>query len=275
MTDIDKYNLVCGLYKKTFSYGLPNSQNRWHTHHIKPKSIYPELADDYNNLVKVPDVVHWALHEWLNEHLKSTGNPAYDRLKHSDVASYINNSSKYKIDFSQRDAILDFIFARVRDYVVSLKTNEENCKRECEELDSVLSRAFVFCGAGVEFLPTLRMPDSLSAYIASTCKERADVYKYGYRLKRFVWSDLPSLLENIAANGFDAVRTSAGKIAAKHGIEGIAFKDLHKPYRHRPDKKVLYEMFFAVYARFKADGIPEIDASDFEDLILKAEVDIL
>lgn len=94
MTAIDKYNLVCGIYKKITPYS-----NHWHTHHIKPKSIYLELADDYKNLVKVPDVVHWALHERLNEHLKSTDNPAYDRLKHSDVASYINNNSKYKIDF--------------------------------------------------------------------------------------------------------------------------------------------------------------------------------
>lgn len=156
-----------------------------------------------------------------------------------------------------------------------MKTTKENYKRECEELDNILSKAFIFCGAGVEFLSTLQMPDSLSTYIASSCKERADVYKYGYRLKRFIWSDLPTLLENIAANGFDAVRTSAGKIAAKHGIESIEFKDLHKPYQHRPDKKVLYEMFFAVYARFKADGIPEIDTNNLEDLIFKAEIDIL
>lgn len=263
MTAIEKYNLVCGLYKKTTSYG----KSHWHTHHIKPKSIYPEIADDYNNIVKVPDVVHWALHEWLNEHLKNSGNSAYSRLKVVDIASYINNNSKYKIDFSQREAILDFIFTRIRDYIVALKTNDENYKRECEEIDNVLNKAFIFCGAGVEFLSTMKIPDSLSTCIASTCKERGDVYKYGYRLKRFIWSDLPTLLENIVDNGFVAFRTSSGKIAVKYGIDSIEFKDLCIPRQHKPDKKVLYDMFFAVYARFKADGIPEIDTSKFEDLL--------
>ena len=51
MTNLEKYKIICKLYKEFFtcersSYDLP-----WHTHHIKPKSIYPELEDDRDNKV--------------------------------------------------------------------------------------------------------------------------------------------------------------------------------------------------------------------------------
>lgn len=118
MTSYDKYILTCWVYKKHLrGYMGPY----WHKHHIKPKSICPDLKDDPDNIVSVPDVVHWALHEWLNEHLKASGNQAYDRMKFADVATFINNTSPYKIDFSKRGEILDFIFKGVMEFAADLK----------------------------------------------------------------------------------------------------------------------------------------------------------
>ena len=90
------------------------SHYSFHNHHIKPKALYPNLADDWNNQVAVPDILHWALHYWLLEHYKESGdqNAAYKmRDTPTGVANYINKFLEKKenlhIDFNaDKDGIL-------------------------------------------------------------------------------------------------------------------------------------------------------------------------
>lgn len=108
-SNLEKYKLGVCMCQETRC-----SHYSFHTHHIKPKSLYPSLADDWRNQVEVPDILHWALHYWLLEHYKESGdqNAAYKmRDTPAGVANYINKFLEKKeslhIDFNaNKDDIL-------------------------------------------------------------------------------------------------------------------------------------------------------------------------
>lgn len=262
-TNLDKYNLTCWVYKKHLR-GYSGSY--WHKHHIKPKSIYPELKDDQDNIVDVPDIVHWALHEWLNEHLKASGNLAYDRLKFADVATFINNTSSYKIDFSKRNEILDFIFNGVKAFVADLNLAEAEFKSKQETLNRMIDSSFIFKGAGFVYKSDLPVPDDLKDFISETCKQRIDVRVYGFSMKSFVWNknqSVVTLIQKITTAGFKCVRTTNDTIAGKNGYADILeYVDLHAPKMRKPNRAILCLMFFEVYNRFKKYDISEINLAD-------------
>lgn len=88
MTNLEKYKLCIAMYRE-----VGCSEYFGHRHHIKPKSLYPEFANDYYNIVKVPDVVHWALHKWLLRHYEETDNIlGIEKMSHNTLEDFINKS---------------------------------------------------------------------------------------------------------------------------------------------------------------------------------------
>lgn len=263
MTDIDKYNLTCWTYKKCLR---GYTGQRWHKHHIKPKSVYPELKDDPDNIVAVPDVVHWALHEWLNKHLKDSANDAYERLKFADVATFINDQSPYKIDFSRRDEILEFIFAEVHKFATDYRNAQNEFSSDTALVEDITRSSFIFRGSGFLFRNDIAIPDDLNSFISETCKQRVDKHDYGFRLKNFEWNkgcDISVLIGRIKDAGFFCFTTSKGKIAAENGYGHLLkYVELRKPKMRRPDRTKLCTMFFEVYNRFKLGDIAEINTTE-------------
>lgn len=122
LTNLDWYKLIIWTYSKLNVYG------NVHKHHIKPKCLYPDLAEDEKNMVKVPAIVHWALHKLLFNHYKETNNEeSIDKLKHVDIETFINDGQKNYAkshstslyDFSKADEIIEFIKDAVHKYVES------------------------------------------------------------------------------------------------------------------------------------------------------------
>lgn len=97
MTNLEKYQLCIWACKKTAYFKC-----RTHRHHIRPKCLYPHLADDQRNIVIVPEIAHWALHEWLLAHYVSLEDiEAVHKLEHVDLETFINGGRKErKYDFS-------------------------------------------------------------------------------------------------------------------------------------------------------------------------------
>lgn len=123
----------------------------------------------------------------------------------------------------------------------------------------------------------LSVPDDLKSFIAETCKQRADVCVYGFRLKSFAWNknqSVATLIQKIAAAGFRCVRTSNDIIAGKNGYADLLeYVDLRVPKMRKPDRTVLCRMFFEVYNRFKKDDISEINLADDNIARIMSEID--
>ena len=111
-TNIEWYKLCIWAYSKVYAYG------NVHKHHIKPKCLYPDLANDKKNIIEVPAIVHWALHKLLFEHYSEVGNDeAVNKLKYVDIETFINDGQKNyaknhptsMYDFSKADEILKLI----------------------------------------------------------------------------------------------------------------------------------------------------------------------
>ena len=110
LTDIQKYKIIVWTYSKI------SDADNVHRHHIKPKCLYPKLAKDPSNIVKVPGIVHWALHKLLLNHYNQCGNTkAVSKLKYVNLETYLNNGT-IKYDFSKSDDIVQFIVQTCADF---------------------------------------------------------------------------------------------------------------------------------------------------------------
>ena len=124
--NITKYKICVAVYKEKDIKSCLDRQH-CHRHHIKPRSLYPELVDDPSNIVVVPDIVHWALHKWLLEHYRETGNQAaVEKMEKVDLETYINKSLKTKFDFSASSKILERLEQALALYVETTRLPHKN-----------------------------------------------------------------------------------------------------------------------------------------------------
>lgn len=185
-TNLQRYKAVIVAFQKNGCHW-----KHAHKHHIKPKSLYPELENDYKNIVKVPDIVHWALHEWLLRHYAETGNTnGIEKMKYVDLETYINSDKKSEIefDFSRKDEILDYIFKSALLYGAELNersmlyTHQLNPDflRTTEKM--LLLYSSVKKGPTYKFLTQINNPEimSLAERISNT---PADGWKYLIHMK--------------------------------------------------------------------------------------------
>ena len=104
----------------------------WHTHHIKPKSIYPELQDDIDNKVELPAIVHAAAHHFLSKFAGETGYERFKNIHYADVVGFINENLKDRV-FSFDDNVADEIFSSIADAYRELSRLALNTSKEYEK----------------------------------------------------------------------------------------------------------------------------------------------
>ena len=110
MSSKEKYEKIIKLYK----HSLVKNPKGFHTHHIYPKSIWPDAKDEPENLIKLPPIVHWYAHKLLNEAFIELGMNEYaNKLSGccDGIAQFINKDKARteQIDFSKEQAIIEFL----------------------------------------------------------------------------------------------------------------------------------------------------------------------
>ena len=110
MSSKEKYEKIIKLYK----HSLVKYPEGFHTHHIYPKSIWPDAKDEPENLIKLPPIVHWYAHKLLNEAFIELGMNEYaNKLSGccDGIAQFINKGKARaeQIDFSKDKAIIEFL----------------------------------------------------------------------------------------------------------------------------------------------------------------------
>ena len=110
MSSKEKYEKIIKLYK----HSIVKRPRGFHTHHIYPKSIWPDAKNEPENLVELPPIVHWYAHKLLNEAFVELGMNEYAN-KLSDccdgIAQFINKGKARteQIDFSKEQEIVEFL----------------------------------------------------------------------------------------------------------------------------------------------------------------------
>ena len=110
MSSKEKYEKIIKLYK----HSLVEKPKGFHTHHIYPKSIWPDAKDEPENLIELPPIVHWYAHKLLNEAFIELGMNEYaNKLSGccDGIAQFINKGKARteQIDFSKEQAIIEFL----------------------------------------------------------------------------------------------------------------------------------------------------------------------
>ena len=110
MSSKEKYEKIIKLYK----HSIIKHPSGFHTHHIYPKSIWPDVKDEPENLVKLPPIVHWYVHKLLNEAFIELGMNEYaNKLSGccDGIAQFINKGKvrTEQIDFSKEQEIVEFL----------------------------------------------------------------------------------------------------------------------------------------------------------------------
>ena len=110
MSSKEKYEKIIKLYKNS----IIKHPKGFHTHHIYPKSIWPDAKDEPENLIELPPIVHWYAHKLLNEAFIELGMNEYaNKLSGccDGIARFINKDKARteQIDFSKEQAIIEFL----------------------------------------------------------------------------------------------------------------------------------------------------------------------
>lgn len=110
MTSKEKYEKLIKIYKKS----TIKNPHGFHTHHIYPKSIWPEAKDEPDNLVELPPIVHWYAHKLLNEAFIELNMQEYAAKLSTccnGIAQFINKDKPklQTIDFSKDQEIAEFL----------------------------------------------------------------------------------------------------------------------------------------------------------------------
>ena len=118
MSSKEKYEKIIKLYK----HSIVKNPKGFHTHHIYPKSIWPDAKDEPENLVKLPPIVHWYVHKLLNEAFIELGMNEYaNKLSGccDGIAQFINKGKvrTEQIDFSKEQAIIEFLDEKLNEII--------------------------------------------------------------------------------------------------------------------------------------------------------------
>ena len=110
MSSKEKYEKIIKIYKQS----IIKRPRGFHTHHIYPKSIWPDAKDEPENLVELPPIIHWYAHKLLNEAFIELGMNEYaNKLSGccDGIAQFINKGKARteQIDFSKEQEIAEFL----------------------------------------------------------------------------------------------------------------------------------------------------------------------
>ena len=117
LNSLEKYKLACFVYGRSVVVKWCDEHGpAKHSHHIKPKSIWPELANDCYNIVDVPPAVHAVLHKWLYEAMLEANDPNADKMRTCSygVVKYISEKEGIfisRMDELEKDILDDLLLA--------------------------------------------------------------------------------------------------------------------------------------------------------------------
>ena len=143
LSNIQKYYLIVNAAKivqKRFDY-LLDKKSGLHCHHIKPKSLYPDLVDDKENLIKVPAIIHWTLHKILLDYYKEINNEvAIKKMSYVNLEDFINNfykNKKKKFNFDKFD--FNPVFDRCKTIIDNVR-DLQLLENECDNIEITFNR---------------------------------------------------------------------------------------------------------------------------------------
>lgn len=198
MTNLEKYKIICKLYKEVFtckrsSYDLP-----WHTHHIKPKSIYPELQDDIDNKVELPAIVHAAAHHFLSKFAEETDDERFKNIHYADVVGFINDNLKDRV-FSFDDNVADEIFSSIAGAYRELMKSALNASKEYEKDHFFITGFVKEKGLSVVNVSIVNSHDSISKQLTldevNELNEKFEVFRCCFPHDYNVNPEKPSTVE--------------------------------------------------------------------------------
>lgn len=132
------YNSICSIVslgKRYFCVGKSLSNNQcFHYHHIKPKSLYPELATRYSNLIPVPPTLHAVLHCFLKTAYKFAGETDIANKFNvaANIIKYANEHSQFRIDNNK--VVLDYNAEIMKPIIKKYYKCETETKHAVEKL---------------------------------------------------------------------------------------------------------------------------------------------
>ena len=139
MSNKEKYEKIIKLYKRS----IVKNPSGFHTHHIYPKSIWPDAKDEPENLVELPPIVHWYAHKLLNEAFIELGMYEYaNKLSGccDGIAQFINKGKARtkQIDFSKEQAIIEFLDEKLNQALEMHNVFIQNRKERIKEWKSTV-----------------------------------------------------------------------------------------------------------------------------------------
>lgn len=117
LSSLEKYKLACFAYNRSAVVKWRDEHgSAKHSHHIRPKSIWPELADESSNIVDVPPAVHAVLHKWLHEAMLEANDPNADKMRtcSRSIVEYIFEKDGIfimRMDELEKDFLNDLLLA--------------------------------------------------------------------------------------------------------------------------------------------------------------------
>ena len=202
MSSKEKYEKIIKLYK----HSLVKNPKGFHTHHIYPKSIWPDAKDEPENLIELPPIVHWYAHKLLNEAFIELGMNEYaNKLSGccDGIAQFINKGKARakQIDFSKEQEIVEFLDEKLNQ---AIEMHNSFIRTRNELIKEWKSTVFVCI-----------MGKAKDVFSVNTKKEN-ELFMYNYRSMSLKEA------EALAASlGVPVTRYISDKFAEKYGISNL------------------------------------------------------
>ena len=202
MSSKEKYEKIIKIYK----HSIVKHPRGFHTHHIYPKSIWPDAKNEKENLIELPPIVHWYAHKLLNEAFIELGMNEYaNKLSGccDGIAQLINKGKARteQIDFSKEQAIIEFLDKKLNEMI---EMHNRFIKIREELIKEWKSTVFV-CIMG-------KAKDVFSV----NAKKENELFMYNYRSMSL--KEAEALAESL---GVPVTRYISDKFAEKYGISNI------------------------------------------------------
>ena len=202
MSSKEKYEKIIKIYK----HSIIKHPKGFHTHHIYPKSIWPDAKDEPDNLVKLPPIVHWYAHKLLNEAFIELGMNEYANKLIGccdGIAQFINKGKARteQIDFNKEQEIVEFLDKKLD---LAIEMHDSFIQKREEIIDEWISAVFV-CIMG-------KAKDAFSVKV----KKENELYMSDY--KPMSLKEAEALAKSLCV---PVTRYISDKFAEKYGISNI------------------------------------------------------
>lgn len=105
LTSLQCYKIICQF---SHVYGVYDKRN--HCHHIRPKSLYPDLREAKDNLVYMDPLLHAVAHYYLKDHYRISDEVAYEKMMDTPVGvlDFIRKNDPYRLERNLDEVVGQF-----------------------------------------------------------------------------------------------------------------------------------------------------------------------